>query len=613
MPVATRKDLPALYRALLTGERKLVVWDGSLASAIREWQRQIPAEFLLNLRPELWQEGRYFGLPAVHPTALAKLKPEECVVANAYGYSSYQRRIESLLECLGGYWSVPPLHLHRMAHMAISAEERTAPSLAGRKDMVSFVNAGLQEFLRPPSALDRERALPSKDMLAFLASYKTKTYLQAALRQRREEGQAEAAPRAGHVLLTINTLNRGGAERQICNLAIGLQRLGWTPTVLAIYESLDTETYRATLEENGIACEVLLAQKEQEPRACAAALADLPPEVAMALWHLDDRNAFHGLYVYRAIRRLRPELVVSYLDMSNCASGIGGVLAGVPRLLLSGRSSASVMYVQDRLNKRMEGYYREIYRALLAQKDVFFSNNSFDGAKSYAAWLRVPEAGIKVVPNCVAEEFMKPVPAARRAILKKERGLKKGQPVVIGVFRLTAEKRPLDFIRVAAALRRKHPNLRVLLCGDGPMKKEVQSLIRRLKLEDTVRMLGICEDIPALMSLATLLLHTAEIEGSPNVVHEAQAIGLPVVCAENGGTRQILAPEWAPYRKKPGQIAALAEACDTLLRDPARRLKKAAAARKRTLHDASLEKLAQNTLHAAALKKRPPKSKEKTT
>jgi glycosyltransferase involved in cell wall biosynthesis len=198
------------------------------------------------------------------------------------------------------------------------------------------------------------------------------------------------------------------------------------------------------------------------------------------------------------------------------------------------------------------------------------------------------------------------VPPAAREEIREKLGLKKDQPVILGVFRFVTPKRPLDFIRVVGVLRQQHQNLRAILCGDGPLMGEMRELIRQLDLEKTVTLAGVVEDVPAMMSAATLLLHTAEIEGSPNVILEAQAAGLPIVCVENGGVLQFLAQDWRRFMKKQGDVEGLAASCAYLIDHPEERLESAAQAQAETATETSLETLAQKTLNAATVTTRKP-------
>jgi glycosyltransferase involved in cell wall biosynthesis len=243
--------------------------------------------------------------------------------------------------------------------------------------------------------------------------------------------------------------------------------------------------------------------------------------------------------------------------------------------------------------------FRDIYRLAMAQPGVSFNNNSRAGAESYAKWLGVPSRRIPVVPNCVTQEFTSAIGVKPVAAWRKRLGLKKEQPLILGVFRLSAEKLPLDFVRTIAALHHRMPELRAVICGQaGNQEKETRALIRKLKLDSVITLAGVTDEIPAAMKAATLLLHVSKAEGAANVILEAQAVGLPVVCTKFEGNLEVLHRGWLPYARKPGDIRGLSAACAKLIGEPKLRRKIAGKARAVVRKNHSLSRLTRETLRA---------------
>jgi glycosyltransferase involved in cell wall biosynthesis len=197
----------------------------------------------------------------------------------------------------------------------------------------------------------------------------------------------------------------------------------------------------------------------------------------------------------------------------------------VPHILLSARSTARPqLYIEPFLE--LQKVYAKAYRLLATCPHVPLSANSTGGAESYAEWTQIPLREFRVVPNCVSEEFTKPLPSCFTESKRLSLSLKEDQPFILGVFRLHPIKKPLDFVRVIGRLHEKYPDLRAAICGSMDFEvPEIRALIHELGLEDVLFLLGVASDIPALMQTATILLHTAQTEGSPNVVLEAQAMG----------------------------------------------------------------------------------------
>ena len=72
-------------------------------------------------------------------------------------------------------------------------------------------------------------------------------------------------------------------------------------------------------------------------------------------------------------------------------------------------------------------------------------------------------------------------------------------------------------------LKRKGVDCLIRIAGDGPLHQTLLQQARDLGVNDRVEFLGYGDDIPALLSESTFLVHTADNEGCPNAVMEAMA------------------------------------------------------------------------------------------
>ncbi|MDP9127364.1 MAG: glycosyltransferase [Pseudomonadota bacterium] len=601
MPPLSAKDLPAVYSSVLKGQQKVVVWGNTRSLTFHEWQRQTPAAFVADTQWRWWHHKCVHGIAICSPDEIRKLPVGKTIVTNNYYYSPASERIETYLERIGGYRTVKPAPLYEMVRIA-SQDGMRSPTRLSEKHLVQYVNKSLGDMLTAPANLETRKPLPKvAELTSFFTSYDNASYLQKALGGLREENAASYRARSGHVALFIGALHPGGAERQICNLAVGLQRAGWSATVL-VYNTGKAETahYRRFLIDNGVNYHVICPPEDEDNVADSlAAFEGVPADIMHVLWHLRAETLAYTLHTYKALRKLRPELLISYLDWQNVFSGLGATLAGTPRLLMSGRNAAPTYF--PHFYGAMTDSFREIYHLALSQPGARLSNNSAWGGKIYERWLGLSPKSIPTVLNCVTEEFLRPVEPALIRRKRRELSLRKGQPFVLGVFRLAPEKRPLDFVRVIAALHKRHPQIRALICGEGPLEEEMLAKIHKLKLVDVITLAGVVEDIPLLMRTATLLLHTSEAEGSPNVVLEAQAVGLPVVCTDSGGIRACLAEGWSPFMKKCGDIGGLVAASHHLITNPALAKKLGIESGRYIRRRFSVAALTRNTLSAAGI------------
>jgi glycosyltransferase involved in cell wall biosynthesis len=165
------------------------------------------------------------------------------------------------------------------------------------------------------------------------------------------------------------------------------------------------------------------------------------------------------------------------------------------------------------------------------------------------------------------------------------------EPLVGVVARLQPEKGVATFLKAAALVSKASPGARFLVVGDGPLREELRDLVGRLGVEDRVRFLGYRTEARALIRLLDVLVVPSLTEGSPLIVLEAMAAGVPVVASAVGGV-----PDQARHGEEgllvpPGDPEALAGAMDELLRDPRRARRLGAAGRRRTENGFSHETL----------------------
>ncbi|SNZ15377.1 Glycosyltransferase involved in cell wall bisynthesis [Natronoarchaeum philippinense] len=121
----------------------------------------------------------------------------------------------------------------------------------------------------------------------------------------------------------------------------------------------------------------------------------------------------------------------------------------------------------------------------------------------------------------------------------------------------------------------------ILIAGDGPLSDELSSEIEARGLEETVHLLGYRDDIPAVMAACDMLVLPSFREGTPFVIIEAMAAGLPVVATDIAGIPEQVDPETNGILIEPGNTNALSDAIARLATSPELRERFGMASRKR--------------------------------
>ncbi|MBL4757454.1 MAG: glycosyltransferase [Rhizobiales bacterium] len=210
-------------------------------------------------------------------------------------------------------------------------------------------------------------------------------------------------------------------------------------------------------------------------------------------------------------------------------------------------------------------YMHPGYLNLLKHGTPMMLNNSRAGAKDYARWLDIAVDRIKVVHNGM--EFPPRPDEQQIAAFRKSHSLPEKAKVVGGILRFSEEKQPQLWIDTAAEVIKTRPDAMAIGFGGGEMLKKMRNYVELLGLQDRVLLPGVTDEAWLAAASMDVFVMTSRKEGFPNVLLEAQGMGVPVVCTATGGMPEtyiegktgISVPEATPK--------ALARECLLLLDD----------------------------------------------
>ncbi len=398
------------------------------------------------------------------------------------------------------------------------------------------------------------------------------------------------APIPNRVLLVNAGLAAGGAERQIVNTLIGLHGSGQCESVALLAEYIDyapqLDFFLNELEEQGIE----VAQVQHAVTLADDGLSNLPLSLAELAADLPVGILEETLNLVEELRGRRPSVVHAWQDSTSIKAGIAAVIAGVPRIVLASRNVTPKHFTY------YDDYMEPAYRALASLESVVFLNNSEAGASDYTNWLGLPKDRFVVVRNGVNLRHLKCAEVEVVSDYRQSLGIPADAKVVGSVFRFWAEKRPMLWIRSASLLLQQYPELHFLIIGEGPMRKEMEAFISSNNLKGRVHLPGARPDVATPLSAMDLFLLTSEFEGTPNVVLEAQWLGLPVVVTEAGGAREAFDDGTTGRLAKESSAEHIAKLVDSCLEDDAFLREAASAGPKFVERVFGVERLVRETL-----------------
>jgi glycosyltransferase involved in cell wall biosynthesis len=329
------------------------------------------------------------------------------------------------------------------------------------------------------------------------------------------------------ILFLIRALSVGGAERQLVLLAGALKVRGHDVAVMTYYPDGDLAR---ELAATGVR-QISLGKKGR--------------------WHVFS----FVLRLIGSIRHYKPEVILSYLALANVMAVAVKPFIAKCRIIWGIRDAKLPLEHYDwmrRLELRLE--------ALVSG----FADHTI--ANSEAGRTAAMERGfardkVSVVYNGIDTHRFRICDEDRKRV-RAELGLEDGNIAVGTVGRLTPQKDYWTFLKTAAALHARNPEMRFLCIGGGQSayEKKLRTISEELGLKHVLQWLGPRNDMPALYNAMDVMCLSSLDEGFSNAIAEAMASGVPCAVTDVGDSALIVDdPDLVAPCKDPERLAAAVE------------------------------------------------------
>lgn len=163
--------------------------------------------------------------------------------------------------------------------------------------------------------------------------------------------------------------------------------------------------------------------------------------------------------------------------------------------------------------------------------------------------------------------------AEEKRRLKLANGYQKTDFLIVYAAEMSKRKNQGELIRAFASMSPQESSVKLLLAGDGGLKRKYQEMALRLGVEESIIFLGYISDIASLYKMCDMAVSSSKCEGLPFNVMEAMACGLPVVASRVKGHTDLLGEEQIGQLYRLGDENGLASAMRKLLNDEPLRTK----------------------------------------
>jgi len=327
------------------------------------------------------------------------------------------------------------------------------------------------------------------------------------------------------VALVVSNLEFGGAQRQVVHLAQSLDPRRFETHVCSL-------SGYVPLAKDGAAGSLRLHVVEKRGKYDVSVIARLR----------------------RLLLQLRADVVHGFLFDAQLAARVAGRLARVPVVVDSERNSDYGMRRVQRL----------AFRLTRGCVDLVIAN-SCAGAEFHRRLHGHPEGQYHVVYNGVDTDRFRPLP---REDVRQELGFDQGS-VVAGIFgSFKPQKNHPLFFAAAARVAERHPELRLLVVGDqlagglrgsGEHKRRVAAIVDERGLRERCVFLGNRPDPERLYNACDVVVLPSFYEGTPNVLLESMACGVPALATDVGDNARVVPDGSAGFIVPSGDEDLLAE------------------------------------------------------
>lgn len=343
----------------------------------------------------------------------------------------------------------------------------------------------------------------------------------------------EHSPRIG---LLIESDGPGGAEQVVANLA---ERFAARGSEVVVFVPVDGEGWlRERLRGTEVRFDALPLGGPLSPHGISA--------------------------LTKALIRHRIGLLHTHEFGQALAGACAAALCGIPHLI----TMHGGQYYAERKRRRAA------LRLAVSMSGALTAVSSTLGSHLQAS-LKLSAGTVEVIPNGT-----RPAPGGANGV-RPSLGIPSDASLMVAVGNLYPVKGHRFLLRAMELLGAPHSRLHLLIAGRGAEASALEAQASAAGLDARVHLLGLREDVGALLHSADLFVHPSLAEGLPLALLEAMFAARPIVASAVGEIPTVLAEGAAGLLVPPADPAALARGIDLLLsdRDRAERLASAAKVR----------------------------------
>lgn len=247
----------------------------------------------------------------------------------------------------------------------------------------------------------------------------------------------------------------------------------------------------------------------------------------------------------KAYKQLKKIIDAGQYDVIHCNTPMGGIVTRLAAQKARKRGTELIYtahgfhFYQGAPKKNWMVFYPiEKIFSHLTDKIITITQEDYELAKKkfHCNVYRIHGVGVD-------EKRFYPVDQVEKSALRKELGYTDDEKLILCIGELLPNKNQGMAIRMMKELIKDIPEAKLLLAGNGPEKKHLESLIEELDLQEHVEMLGYCTYLEKYQRIVDVAVACSKREGLPLNVVESMLSKTPVVVSNNRGHRELIKHE----------------------------------------------------------------------
>lgn len=235
----------------------------------------------------------------------------------------------------------------------------------------------------------------------------------------------------------------------------------------------------------------------------------------------------------------KPDVVVPFMEAVYCVTLLALIGVRVP------------VVSSERIDPRRSPFVRNVLRRIFLPLTTHLVVQTQDIKAFYPGFIKKKTS---VIYNPVSENVFS-IPT----IEKKN--------TIISVGRLYKQKNQQMLIRAFKEIADVYPDYKLVIYGEGPLRKELETTIEELHLVGRVLLPGVTDNVIEKLNESKLFCLTSDYEGMSNALIEAICVGLPVITTKVSGVEELIERGRNGETVKIGDAPSFAKAMNMLLAD----------------------------------------------